>query len=363
MMPDYRLDNPYQSLLLKALQAEGINVIFPQGYRRILPISRALQAHPAVEILHLHWLNPYWKGRTWLVRWIYSIKFLVDVWLSKKQGYKVVWTIHNLLSHETRFPGLELWTIRQFVKLVDRIIVHHQAVLADLATLYQFNPDKAEIISHGHYRGVYGEPIASPEARAILGLPPTGKLYLNLGMLRPYKGIERLLRIWQNHPEVTAEHTLLIAGKPLNDAYGQELAEQVATTKGSILHLGFVENHLVPIYFSAADFIVLPFKNILTSGSLLLAMSYAKAIIAPRSSGIVETLGAADWLLYDPEQDQGLQDQGLLWAIRKATEIDTQKLGSLINDACNRLDWNAIGAKTARLYGQLSTNSRSTNSR
>ncbi len=345
MMPDYRADNPYQALLANALQMQGVEVYFPQGYRRILPIRRALKDHTPIEILHLHWLNPYLKGRTWLVRFTYSIKFLVDIWLCKQQGYKIVWTIHNRLSHEAPFPTLELWTIRQFVKLVDRIIVHHQSTLPELAKLYQFNLDKAAVVPHGHYCGVYGEAIEPAEARAILGLPESGKLYLNFGMLRPYKGIEHLLKIWRDYPEVTADHILLIVGKPLNEDYGQQLIEQAKRTKGAILHLGFVENHLISGYFSAADIVVLPFENILTSGSLLLAMSYAKPIIVPQSPGTVETLGSATDLVYDSKDKLGL-----LQAIQKGTRSDLAVLSEQVKQACSRSNWQTVGHKTQQVY-------------
>jgi beta-1,4-mannosyltransferase len=344
MMPDYRDDNPYQTLLAEALEQTGVRVFFPIGYRRIFPIFRALK-QDSTSVLHLHWVNPYLKGTTWTERFIYSLKFLIDILLVRLTGVKVVWTIHNRLSHEAQFPRLELWTLRHLVKLVDRIIVHQQASKQELADLYQFEPDKAIVIPHGHYRSVYPGAIDSAEARVILGLPPTGKLYLNLGMLRPYKGIERLLQTWRNHPEVTANHSLLIAGKPLDPQFGEYLAQQVADTKGAILHPGFIEDHQIPLYFSAADVVVLPFEKILTSGSLLLAMSYAKPIIAPRSPTVIETMGDATTLLYDPENEQGL-----LQSIQTSLYIDIKMICQQMLQECDRLDWTDIGVRTEQIY-------------
>jgi beta-1,4-mannosyltransferase len=346
MMPDYRSDNPYQTLLAEALQQTGVRVFFPIGYRRIFPILRALkQDLNSTSVLHLHWVNPYLKGNTWITRLVYSLKFLADISIARLTGVKIIWTIHNRLSHEAQFPRLELWTLRRLVKLVDRIIVHQQASQPELAELYQFDSDQAIVIPHGHYRSVYPAAISSSEARTLLGLPTVGKLYLNLGMLRPYKGIERLLQTWRNHPEVTAGHSLLIAGKSLDPQFGQYLAQQVANTKGAILHLGFVENHQIPIYFSAADIVVLPFENILTSGSLLLAMSYAKPIIAPRSLTVTETVGDAAALLYDPEDEQGL-----LQSLKISTDIDTRMICQQMFQECDRLDWTDIGMKTNQTY-------------
>ena len=71
MVPDNLQDNPYQKLLANSLTLEGVEVKFPQGYRRVLPLFRAIATQPQpIDILHLHWLNPYVKGRNWLVKLI-----------------------------------------------------------------------------------------------------------------------------------------------------------------------------------------------------------------------------------------------------------------------------------------------------
>jgi beta-1,4-mannosyltransferase len=345
MMPDYRVDNPYQTLLADALQAEGVTVYFPQGYRRVLPIWRAVRQQPEmIAVLHLHWVNPYLKGSNWLVRLVYSIKFLLDVLMVRLSGVRVVWTVHNRISHETRFPRLERWTQRMLTHLVDRLIVHHQSALDELVQSYHLDYSRIAVIPHGHYRQAYGVAIDPVEARRALNLPQNGRLYLHLGMLRPYKGIEQLLQVWQQQKSFLEGNTLVIAGKPLDESYGQELAKQAAIA-GAIFHAGFVEGDRLPLYFSAADVVVLPFKAILTSGSLILAMSYGKPVIAPRTDTMLETLGAADWLLYDPQDEQGL-----LYALKDSTQVDLGVLSRLVMQECDRLDWGAIGEKTQQLY-------------
>ena len=62
MMPDYRRDNPYQELLARGLEENGCQAVFPKGYRRGLPIVRAVRDEPGTRILHLHWTGPYVRG-------------------------------------------------------------------------------------------------------------------------------------------------------------------------------------------------------------------------------------------------------------------------------------------------------------
>lgn len=346
MMPDYRPDNPYQTLLANALEAGGVSVYFPWGYRRVLPIFRmATEKRAFYQVLHLHWIAPYLKGNTVLVKAIYSLKFLLDILLTRGAGIKIVWTVHNQVSHDTPFPRLEKWTRRILSRLADRIIIHHQSMVEAIAHDYQFPPDKAVSIPIGHYRDVYPSPIPSLEARQALNLPTTGTIYLNQGMIRPYKGIDRLIQVWANHPARLQGHTLIIAGRPLDPIYGMHLQNLATGVEGLQLKLEFIEDQQMAVLFSAADVVVLPFERILTSSSLLVAMSFGKPVIAPKLGGVPEVLGKASTLLYD-----SMDDKGLSGALQKSTEIDLHRLSQLTIQECNQLDWEAIAHKTKLAY-------------
>lgn len=345
MLPDYRRDNPYQSLLVKALESKGVQVDFWYDYVVTFPIFHAsVRGKTAYKIVHLHWINSYLKDKKGQPNLLCYIKFIIDIIITRLAGVKIVWTIHNHISHDSKYPRLELWVRKILAKLVNRIILHNKSTLELIAKEYGFNLAKAEVIPHGHYREIYSPLIDQIEARRELGLPLSGRIYLNQGLLRPYKGIERLLEIWSSNAAFNGD-TLLIVGKPLDKAYGLKLKHLTERMKGVILHPEFVEDNKIYLFFSAADVVVLPFKKILTSGSLILAMSYSKPIVAPRLGGIGETLGKADSLLYDPEDDRGL-----LQALQKSTQVDIGELSKLTQEACDRLDWNLVAEKTLQVY-------------
>ncbi|MEQ8756864.1 MAG: glycosyltransferase family 4 protein [Coleofasciculus sp. G1-WW12-02] len=353
MMPDYRIDNPYQTLLAKALELNGVRVHFPWGYRRVFPIFRVIKtSQQSFDIVHLHWLSPYIKGDRWLTKFVYSVKLLIDVLMTRWAGVRVVWTVHNRISHDSKFPRLELWTRRILAQLVDQIILHNYSTLDVIAQEYWFAPAKAEVIPIGHYRDIYCPLIDEQLARKELNLSPTGHIYLNQGMLRPYKGIERLLKVWRENQDVFENDILLIVGKPLDTAYGRKLNQLASRIKGVILYSEFVEDEKIHLFFSAATVVVLPFENILTSSSLVVAMSYGKPIIAPKLGGIPETLEIAGSLLYDPDDKQGL-----LQALIKTHNINLGELGQQVTEVCNKLDWLKIAAKTSKVY-QMHLNPR-----
>jgi beta-1,4-mannosyltransferase len=346
MMPDYRPDNPYQTLLVCALEKQGVAVYFPWGYRRVLPMFRmAVEKKRDYDALHLHWMAPYLKGTTFLVKAFYSLKLLLDIFLTRWYGLKIIWTVHNQISHETPFPSLELWTRRALGQLTDRLILHHQSSVEAIAHDYRISPAKITVIPHGHYRDFYKPCIDSVVARKALNLPSSGLIYLTQGMIRPYKGIEKLLRVWAKHPTLSRKHILFIAGSSPDKEYELQIRQLASAVTGLRLELEYVEEETIPLLYSAVDIVVLPFERILTSGSLLLAMSYGKPIIAPKLGGIPEVLGEADVLLYDPSDANGLAQ-----SLQKSTEIDLFHLGEVTSQVCDRFSWDIIAQKTDKVY-------------
>lgn len=348
MIPDGRDANPYQSLLAESLEQRGIKVFFPQGYRRIFPMFREVVVRNLdVDIIHLHWIFPYLKGENRITKTFYAVKLLADVILTKWFGVRIIWTIHNRLTHDTAFPKIELWVRSNLARLADGIILHNQATLEPLAQEYGFSPSKATVILHGHYRGVYKPPVDSVEARRELGLPLTGIVFLSLGLLRPYKGIEKLLEVWCDNQQNFSDCTLLIAGKA-SEVYAEKLRQKISDLTNIVLIPKFIEDDRIHLFFSAATVTVLPYQITLTSGSLILAMSYGLPVIAPRLSSIPEYLGNADRLLYDPQDHRGL-----LKAMETSTYIDLKQLSQLVVTACERLNWSEIGCRTSQLYDKI----------
>lgn len=353
MVPDNRQANPYQILLKQSLERQGIKIYFSKGYRRGLPLFREVAfTHQRYDLIHLHWILPYLKGKNRIVRGFYAIKFLLDIALVKFFGVKVIWTIHNRVNHESVFPEIDQWVRQNVASLADQIILHNQATLESIAQEYRFSPQKAYVILHGHYRDVYKPPIDPFLARKELGLPLDGQIFLNLGLLRPYKGIEALLDVWIKHQEMFTGHTLLIVGKA-SESYVATLRLKTSNSgaKGIILIPEFVEDDRIHLFFSAASVVVLPYQNILNSGSLILAMSYGLPIIAPRLGSIPEYLGSADELLYEPDDDLGL-----LHSIKTSFKIDHYQLARSVTEACDRLDWIRIGEKTKYAYEEVMQN-------
>lgn len=347
MLPSFE-ENPYQTMLGQELKLKGVGVNYWSYSHGKLPIFKAAIAQKkktGLDLIHLHWIHTYLEGEDTInYSWL-CFKFLLDIIITRLYGIKIVWTVHNQLSHNAQFPKLELWTRQILAKLVNRLIFMSKSSLESTVHKYKFSSKKAAIIPHGNYRKSYGPLVDKLAARQELNLPLTGEIYLNLGLLKPYKGVEKLLETWQENRNIFKDDILLIAGKPYEEAYGEELIKMASEIEGVILYPEFVEDSKINLYFSAADVAVFPFKKILNSGSLVLAMSYGKPIIAPRLGGIAEVLEEADSLLYDPEDELGLIN-----AWKKSTQVDLDELSKVVVEVCDRLDWDKIAEKTLDVY-------------
>ena len=73
-----------------------------------------------------------------------------------------------------------------------------------------------------------------------------------------------------------------------------------------------IRDTLVPdeelqLYFNACDLVALPFRQVLNSGSLLLAMSFGCPVVAPRLGSIPEVACPEGWFGYDAANPDGLR--------------------------------------------------------
>ncbi len=182
---------------------------------------------------------------------------------------------HNVLPHETR-PG-DPMLVRALFSRVDAVLVHSDT-LAELA-----------IPLAGRATGVVVADIpphlpVAPRPRRPASDTPFQRL-LFFGTVRPYKGLDVLLRALTNVPDVE----LVVAGDVWSGAAA--LRDQIASLGLSsrvTLQPGYVPGSRIPALFSTVDALVLPYRAGTASQNVLLAHAMGVPVIATRAG----TLGA-----------------------------------------------------------------------
>lgn len=97
---------------------------------------------------------------------------------------------------------------------------------------------------------------------------------------------------------------------------------------------------------NAADIVVLPYRDILTSGCLLLAMSFGKAVIVHDIGCLSDTLDKNGGILYDP-----LAKNSLFNSMENILKMDVKKMGDYNKKLiAARNSWDLIARKTKEVY-------------
>jgi len=186
----------------------------------------------------------------------------------------------------------------------DALHVHDETVAKEVAQLAG-NEARVHIIPHGSYIGVYPNTCTREEARIRLNLPQDACVYLYLGQIRPYKGVEDLVTSFGQLPP--GNQRLVLAGNVHDADYGRQLAS-VASEQSTIqAHFGYVDDADVQYYMNASDVCVLPYRDVTTSGAAVLAFSFGRPIIAPAIGAFRQLAENGRGITYDPTKADGLR--------------------------------------------------------
>jgi len=263
---------------------------------------------------HFHWPSFYYAGSTSSVVTFRALKFFAVLLLLRASGVRILWTAHNLYPHERNSPAWIDYAVRLVLCRLSVLVLAHGKEAARLVA-QEFGLARVVVIEHGNFLDFYPRQGARAEARHRLGLPDRGFVFLFIGNCRRYKNLEALVDCFQKH--IAADDArLVIAGKCPDGSYRAEIDELIRRDDRYIkFEPCFIPDSEVQYYLRAADAVVLPFKDVLTSGSAVLALSFGRPVVAPRLGYLRDLVHDECGVLYDPGQDDGLQNAML--AVRK----------------------------------------------
>ncbi len=337
-------DNPYQELLAKHLEASGVHVRHLS--RRLWFLATVLRAR--AQVLHLHspdQLVVYAESTPRvLVRLVVLVVQLALLWLAR---VRIFWTVHDVGNHENRHPRLERACLSIVARLAHGLFVHCDCARREvLQSLPAAARTPFHVVRHGHYADHYPGPADREGGRRMLGIAPRRRVFLFIGNLRRYKGVPELIEAFAALGAEAGD--LAIAGTPWDASLAAEI-ERLAAAHPAVHFLpGYVADDQIARLMCAADVVVLPFRRVLTSGSVILAMSFARACIAPRVGCIGEVLDDQGAFLYHPASPGGLAA-----ALRRAAACSGEQLATMGRYNAERVRqwrWETAAEVTAAAY-------------
>jgi glycosyltransferase involved in cell wall biosynthesis len=287
------------------------------------------------------------------VQWIPMVRRVsLEIWflkLVRAMGCKLVYTVHNLLPHDTGKDFVPVF--RSIYHQMDALICHSAGAKDQLVREFSLDSDRVCVIPHGPLLHD-GNPLSSEEAKSSLGVRAGEVLVLWQGFIRPYKGLDFLLESWRRIDADQAKARLVLAGSGTPEAL-QALREQILALglQGSvILELRYLGDDELPVYFQAADIAVYPYKEVTTSGALMTAVAYGKAIVATKLSAFEELLGESSATLIEYGDVDGFAE-ALKRLIQNPDERERNARSvARVNDVTS---WTVVANKTRSCYTAL----------
>lgn len=185
---------------------------------------------------------------------------------------RVLLLVHNAIPHEPRFFDKPL--ARMLFKLCHGFVAMSDKVADDIRRLC---PGAQCVVSPHPLYDQFGKRIDRQSARQNLSLPDR-KTLLFFGLIRDYKGLDLLIEAMNLLDD---SYQLLIAG----ECYGSfdkymGLIRSSSASERIFPHLRFIPDRDVPVFFSAADALVLPYRSATQSGVVSIAFFYGLPMVS-----------------------------------------------------------------------------------
>ncbi len=307
----------------------------------------------------LAWYNPLswiWAGLTargevvhaqW---WSYALApvYAVVLGVARLRGKRIVMTAHNIEPHEGGF-GRRLAN-RAVFRFADRYIVHSEANKTTLQRMLRCDAALIHVLPHG----VLETPrtgMSRRAARELLRIPPTAHVALCFGNIRPYKGVDVLLRAFAEVAKHDPDALLFIAGQPWGDwAPYDHLIRELGLTDRVRTRLEYIPTADIEPLFVAADVVVLPYTHFdAQSGVGTRALPFGRPLIVTNTGGLPD-------LVLDEEAVVPAGDpQALARAITRVLGDDALRDRMAVDSLAlaASLGWDAIAERTAAIYADV----------
>jgi glycosyltransferase involved in cell wall biosynthesis len=227
---------------------------------------------------------------------------------------------------------------------MDAVIAHSEQGARRLREEAGVDRDKIHVIPHGAFDYLTRLPEEKPLPAELEGAE--GPVILFFGLLRPYKGIDTLLRAFR---EIEGAE-LWIVGNPRMDP--APLRRLAAEAPGRVRFITrFVEDAEIPAIFRRADVVVLPYRDAEHSGVLYTGFAFGKPLVLSAVGGFPEVAAQGAARLVPPEDPTALA--AALSELVGDSDVRERLGEAALRAAADTYSWDAIATRTLALYREL----------
>jgi len=270
------------------------------------------------------------KSKVLLLEWWTAATlhtYLLLAFVARVTGMRVVIELHEL--QDPGEAGLALarsyghWGLRALIRLAHGCIVHSKADWKLFESNYGPMDVRVALVPHGpydQYRDLQetDDPSIAAAMAAVREAPKTGDVVnlLFFGLIRPYKGLEDLLRVFNELPREEAERLwLTVVGETWEGCTEPAQLIEASPHRDRITFVNeYVPDEVVGAAFAHADVAVLPYRRSSSSGILHVAMSWGMPIVVTSVGGLPEAANGYAGAVFVPPEDPAMLKEGLMKA-------------------------------------------------
>ena len=276
-----------------------------------------------------------------LVHWQWLTVQPLDVRLLAPKRPRVL-TAHDVIPREPR-PG-QIAATRRLVNAMDAVVVHSEHGAERLRGELGLAAERIHVIPHGAFDYLTRQPEERP-------LPPQlaeveGPVVLFFGLLRPYKGLDVLMKAWSG----VGGAELWVVGMPRMPYEELERAGRDSPVPVRFVPR-FITDPEIPAYFRRADLVVLPYHEIDQSGVLYTALAFGKPLVLTDVGGFPEVAAHGAARLVPPGDARALNA-----ALQELIDDpgERERLAAAARAAAaGAYSWDGIAERTLELYREL----------
>lgn len=238
-----------------------------------------------------------------------------------------------------------LW--RSIVSLPATTYVHTVREREQAAAALNLPPGRLQLLPHGAtFRAHTVHDRAS--AREELGLAPDAFCFLCIGFLQRHKGFDRAVDALSRLPGENLRLDIVGSRRwkaPEIDDYMRELIAVVAAVPRAHLHEGFLSDERFDTWLVASDVVVLPYRDIWSSGVVERARLFGRPLIVTDVGGLRDQVAGQDASLVNDDEElvramaraAGLDPDGILTGVPEDVRQAREAAMAAVRERADRL--------------------------
>lgn len=265
--------------------------------------------------------------------------FLALALFARRRGARIVIEFHESLdTGEDKVKAFSAYVnllAPRLFRMADRFVVHSEFDKDLIVGRFGLPEGSFHVVPHASY-DTYAETSEEVHREA-----PEGVLnLLYFGIIRPFKGVEDLVRAFEAIPAEQADRFWLTLVGETWEGHDLPLELVAASPRRDRITVvnRYVRDDEVDGFFRGADVVVLPYHRSSMSGPLHIAMHYGLPVVVTAVGGLVEAASGYDGAVSVEPQDPASLCDGIL----RAADLVGQEF-----DVPH--DWDA----TRELYGEV----------